>query len=415
MEDIRDLLLRGTAAAKARSISEARFFLERVLRLNPSREHRIEALYWLSTLITDPDQEREMLKLILAEDPSEPRARRRLLVVEGKLGLGDMIDSDPYKQPPAEISTTKADQYTCPKCGGRLKYSSDGGALECEYCHSQEELGRQTGPLSRDLSDSKDFLEALATSLGNDQARDQQMLSCGGCGAEFLLSERMISATCPFCLSASVVNFNKTRKLIPPTHIVPVEVGFPQAFEAARGALSGELEKDDVQNVRPAFYPVWRFEMKGSIGWQIPVPAFSNLDQVSEEFPVDQSIVAVLGVTGNLENFTEIVQDFDYSREQPFAAQFLADCLAVGYQITLADAALKAREYTIKNASRSIATKIGRRISDFLISSSNLYISQVWLTLVPFWMFIDPITDKMAVVNGQNGHTFTGVWGTNIL
>jgi hypothetical protein len=60
MENSRDLLVRGVAAAKSRLVGEARFYLEWVLRLDPPRDQKIDALFWLSTLASDPSKEREL-------------------------------------------------------------------------------------------------------------------------------------------------------------------------------------------------------------------------------------------------------------------------------------------------------------------------------------------------------------------
>jgi hypothetical protein len=74
----RDLLVRGITAAKAKEAGEARFFLKWLLRLDPPAEERIEALYWLSEICTDPAEQRGYLEDILANDQGEPRARRNL-------------------------------------------------------------------------------------------------------------------------------------------------------------------------------------------------------------------------------------------------------------------------------------------------------------------------------------------------
>ncbi len=414
MENTRDLLVRGIAAAKARLVGEARFYLEWVLRLDPPKEQKIEALYWLSTLVTDPEQEREVLETILADEPFEPRARRRLLIIDGKINSDDLINPETYKQEQEAIPGALADQFTCPNCGGRLAYSTDGGSLQCEYCNSHQFFRRQTATLSNDTISGQDFIAAMATSSGHNQSVEQQLLTCGACGAEFLLANRMISTDCPFCLSASVVNFNTTRHMIPPARIIPIEVGFPQAFEAACAALSGDLVKDDVQNVRPAFFPVWQFELNGQVSWRIPAADMSDGDGFSGEETVDSYTVPVMAVSGILAAFPDLALDFEYSRVQTFAPHFLVDCLAVGYQLPLSDAALQARGYTVRNISRKIGTKIGRRNGDFFVSSSDLYVTQFWSTLVPIWIFADPITDKMAVVNGQNGHTRTGMRAMDI-
>ncbi len=408
MENTRDLLVRGIAAAKARSGGEARFYLEWVLRLDPPTDEKIDALYWLSTLVTDPEQEREILENILAEEPYEPRARRRLLIIDGKINTGDMINPESYVQELDVVSASLADQFTCPNCGGRLAYASDGSSLECEYCNTRQFFRRQTATLSNDMITGIDFIAAMATASGHNQVVAQQLLTCRGCGAEFLLTDSQISTCCPFCQSQQVLNLHNIRQMIPPSRILPIEVGYPQAFEAAKAALSGDLNKDEVTDVRPAFYPVWQFELNGDIGWRLPTIDIAEDDQLSDKISVEFHTVPVLAVTGFLSTFPDIAVDFEYSRVQPYAPNFLVDCLALGYQIPLSNAALEARGQTVRDISRRIGAKIGRRNGDFFVSSSDLFITQFWLTLVPIWIFTNPRTGRTAVVNGQNGHTRTG-------
>lgn len=405
MESTRDLLVRGVSAAKARLVGEARFYLEWVLRLAPPKDQKIEALYWLSTLVTDPDHEREMLETILAEEPFEPRARRRLLIVDGKINTGDLINADQYEQDLQSITESPADRFTCPNCGGRLTYGPDGASLECEYCNTQQFFRRQTAALTKDRSSGNDFIAAMATSSGHNQVVGHQMLTCRGCGAEFLLTDRQISTSCPFCRSPQVINFNTIRQMIPPARILPIEVGYPQAFSAAKAAFSGQLDIDEMYDVRPAFYPVWQFELSGRIDWRLPVMENDREGKTLGEETVEFYLVPVLAVSNLPDSFHDMARDFDYSRIESYSPQYLVDCMAIGYQVSLADAALEAREQTVRDITRRIEKKLHRDAGDFFISSSNLFISQFWLTLVPIWMFIDTHTKRMVVVNGQNNRT----------
>ncbi len=405
MENTRDLLVRGVAAAKARLIGEARFYLEWVLRLEPPKDQKLEALYWLSTLVTDEDREREMLESILAEEPYEPRARRRLLIIDGKLSPEDLINPDKYEQDVHDTGQSTADRFTCPNCGGRLTYAPDGSSLECEYCSTRQFFRRQTASLNNDQSTGNDFIAAMATASGHNQIIAQQMLTCRGCGAEFILGDRQISTSCPFCRSPQVINFNTIRHMVPPARIIPIEVGYPQAFAAAKAAFLGDLDINQMYDVRPAFYPVWQFEMAGAIGWRLPVVDAEEQERFSGEETVDFYFTPVLAVNGLLTEFRDLAADFDYSRIETYSPKFLVDCLAVGYQIPLSDAALTAREQTVRDVTRRIEKKLGRRSGDFFLSSSNLFISQFWLTLVPIWIFLEPETKHAAIINGQNGRT----------
>ncbi len=138
MENTRDLLVRGVAGRQSEVNGRSPVYLEWVLRLEPPRDQKMEALFWLSTLTTDPELEREILESILAEEPFEPRARRRLLILDGKINTGDLINPDQYEQDLYPSISSSADRFTCPSCGGRLTYAPDGSSLECEYCNTRQ-------------------------------------------------------------------------------------------------------------------------------------------------------------------------------------------------------------------------------------------------------------------------------------
>ncbi len=93
-EGVRDLLVRGIAAARANSREEARFYLEWVLRSDGNQEQRLEATYWLSEMVDDPAKKRDLLSEILAMEPYNARARRALGLLDGKLKAEEVIDPD---------------------------------------------------------------------------------------------------------------------------------------------------------------------------------------------------------------------------------------------------------------------------------------------------------------------------------
>jgi hypothetical protein len=96
---------------------------------------------------------------------------------------------------------------------------------------------------------------------------------------------------------------------------------------------------------------------------------------------------------------------------EPYSPNYLVDCLAVGYQLSLSEAALEARGLAVRDFSRRIEEKIKRRNGEYFLSSSKLFVSQFWLTMVPFWIFSDFALGRTAVVNGQTGKVHTGLPG----
>ena len=75
-ESARDLLVRGVAAAKAGDKDEARFYLEKMLRLDPTPDQRADAWVWLSAVYDDLAKKRDCIENALSYNPDHPVARR---------------------------------------------------------------------------------------------------------------------------------------------------------------------------------------------------------------------------------------------------------------------------------------------------------------------------------------------------
>ena len=68
-----------------------------------------------------------MLESILANDPTEARARRKLAILDGKLKPDEIVDPDHLAQPPPDTQEANdPKRFICPKCGGRMTYTPDG-------------------------------------------------------------------------------------------------------------------------------------------------------------------------------------------------------------------------------------------------------------------------------------------------
>jgi tetratricopeptide (TPR) repeat protein len=114
-----DLLVRGIAAAKAGERAEARHYLEWALRQQPSSDEQLEAWLWLSDVAEVRDEARRWLEEVLAHEPHNPRALRRLAVLDGRLLRGDMIDPDqPLPAPVVQDNPVDVERFACPTCGG---------------------------------------------------------------------------------------------------------------------------------------------------------------------------------------------------------------------------------------------------------------------------------------------------------
>jgi tetratricopeptide (TPR) repeat protein len=127
-DSVRDLLVRGIAAAKAGERQEAFRYLEWALNLDATSEQRIQAWYWLSECSEDAEEKRYYLQQVLCVDPNCQPARRGLAVLEGRLKPEEIVDAN--RLPGVHLQAgADARRFVCPTCGGRLTYTPDGKSL----------------------------------------------------------------------------------------------------------------------------------------------------------------------------------------------------------------------------------------------------------------------------------------------
>src|SRR3712207_5800676 len=87
-----ELLILGTGAARDGDREQARFYLEWVLRDDPTAAQVAEAWYWLARIAADPDERRRCLGNALGANPQHPEARRDLALLDDRLRADDLVD-----------------------------------------------------------------------------------------------------------------------------------------------------------------------------------------------------------------------------------------------------------------------------------------------------------------------------------
>ena len=134
---VRELLGQGVAAAKAKEMDEAFFYLSWVLRTDANEKQQAKAWLWLSQVYDDPVHKRDCLEQVLAFDPTHGVARRGLALLDGRLQAKNIINPNQLQQTIKETpEQTNAKQFACPRCAAKLAYSADGQQLHCGFCLS---------------------------------------------------------------------------------------------------------------------------------------------------------------------------------------------------------------------------------------------------------------------------------------
>lgn len=401
----RSLLVEGVAAAKSREYDEARRKLERMFNYDPTLEQKIEAWYWLSEVSSNPKEQREFIEQILAHNPADPRARRRLAILDGRLNPDRVISPDTLdRTQPKGPHLSGADRFTCPQCGGRMTFAPDGQLLTCEYCESRQLMG-QSG---RGGSLQQDFIAAMATRQGHIHATAQQLLVCEGCGANFLLAPDVLTGECPYCASSHVVKSQHTQELIPPGALIPFSVDERQAKGLLRQWLRNRPPTGPYR-VSPGigiYLPVWLFNMGGLVKWRADISRNRQWIQVEDFGLVLQNNLLVPATRRLSPACVEELQHYDLSDLKPYDPRYLSAWMAESYTVNVGDASLIARQMALQEQRERVIAARSESLRNLVLDSSQMMVDSFQLALLPAWLtHIESGRQKSEVIiNGQNGN-----------
>jgi DNA-directed RNA polymerase subunit RPC12/RpoP len=407
-EDGRTLLSLGIAAAKAGDQDEAHYYLEQALRVPASESDQALAWIWLSEGYDQPADKRECLEQALALEPGNALARRGLALLDGRLKQEQIIDPDQLPPPDVAPQTAEAEQFTCPRCAARLRYTPDGQALWCDFCHYRQTVGEEAA----EKSDfglgglEQDFVAALVTARGHLPPVAMRVWQCQGCAIEFLLAPETLSVTCPYCNAVYVTAAAESHEIQPPQALIP----FAFSQEAAGQRLRDWFKRHKIERPRLSpiiglYLPAWTFDVSGQLRWRGLAQEGDGWTprSGSEHFFYDDWLVSAEKKLPS--HLAKGLRDFDLAGLVPYDGRYLADWPAERYQVTLADASLLARRQIAQAVQRRPAKTAGDIIFDVHISPGGLTIESFKLILLPVWIAHYGVGDTVydVLINGQSG------------
>lgn len=417
----KELLRNGIIDAKSGSRESARHYLDRAIYMATSYEILSEAWFWMGEVLSDPEERRKAYQNCLAHDLRHTRAKRSLAILEGKLKADELIDPNHLPSSPEGTRDADAKRFMCPKCGGRMAFSPDGGGLVCEYCSRNQTL--TAGP-----ADEKDFVIAMATLKGHGKPLQEQVFHCNGCGAEFILPPQQISAACVYCDSPHVVTLEKTKDLLAPDGIIP------HAFDQKK-AVKLLIEWVEENRIKPEkkvdlprglYLPLWTFDIGGVIDYIGEVVEYEDefisskskrrVTRVSDQYPVLVDDLPLPASRKPSSVFLRLIPTFELRALKPYDPRFLANWPAEIYDVPMANASLDARSQAYKKYQKEIPAFLGGRNATLVHSSSaNLTVESFKLNLLPVWMTEIPFEGRehLVLINGQSGVVASDLKSTN--
>lgn len=407
----KELLRSGIIEAKTGSKEAARRYLDRAIYMSGSHEVLAEAWFWMGEITADPVEKRKALENCLSHDMRHSRARRALAIVDGKLKADEVVNPDKLPTAPDGQRKAEADRFMCPKCGGRMAFAPDGQTLVCDYCTRGQVVG--AGP---EEAEEKDFIVAMATARGHGKPLQEQVFHCNGCGAEFILPPKQISASCAYCASPHVVSLDKAKELLAPDGIIPHAFNQKRAIKLLVDWVEGNgfTPEKQVELPRGLYLPLWTFDVGGAIDYTYEMVVSDDqmfgrrgerqVIRMTDQYPIMVNDLPLPASKKPSAVFLRLIASFDMASIKPYDARFLADWPAEIYDVPMADASLDARSQVYKKYKNDLPHLINN--SNIVhTSSANLAIDSFKLNLLPVWMTELPFDGRehLVLINGQNG------------
>ena len=408
---VRELLRQGVAAAKAGDNDEAFHYLSWVLRTDSSEKQQAQAWLWLSEVYEAPTDKRHCLEQVLAFDPTHGVARRGLALLDGRLQAKDVIDPNKISQfTSEEPEHTKAEQFVCPQCAGKLQFLPDGATLRCGFCGFEQVVANGAArPNNSQFGEGafeQDFSTALAQAKGHLAPVQMRTFQCNGCAVEFVLSPEAISLTCPYCDSTYVTETAAAQDIIPPHVVIPFRILPEQAEKAIRVWLKEiGVERPQISPIVGIYLPVWTFDVGGEIRWGGQVKRGDNWVPVSGNYLAFSNDVCVPASKKLNGDMAKAFAAFDLDGLMAYDGRYLADWPAERHTIPLADASLQARKQVLQELRRNPRKLTLEDVRNLKLGSLGLVVESFKLALLPVWLAhykVDGETFDL-LVNGQTG------------
>ncbi len=407
----KDLVRSGRQALKDGDRDRARELLR--LAADSDRDNS-EAWLWLSATTNDLAEQKQYLEWALAADPSNTAALRGLGILTGKIKTKDLVPEGQSvaPQPPAEPEpASSAQTFTCPQCGGRMRFDPTNQELRCESCGFQKPVETTPAPSPAMVLDY-----SLPTRQGQSWAVAERLFTCQQCGGRTVLPPGQTSSNCPFCGSAALVAAADDAELIAPQAAIPMQQTALDVANRVRAWLGRDFfAPDDLAHLArdnrmsPVYIPFWRFSLTVTLFWHAQTAQGHDQKWRWEDGETTLFYEDFLqpGVHTLPADLLSRIGPFDLSQLKQYKPEFLAGWPAGSYDVSLAQASLDTRAAVVRDASRKLWTKAmpGRHIAQLQVLRPEYSGQTFQLTLLPVWVGTYGYRGKTyrVLVNGQSG------------
>jgi hypothetical protein len=410
----------GITAAKAGNHKLAQSLLNRASIINglDARPY-----IWLSVTTNDPEEQKRYLEKAYVIDPHNIAARRGLAILSGKIDSSRVNDfgENQFIASADDLVSTRGNSILCPKCGGRMTFSTEKKTTGCEYCgYMLSEVDLQEHDSIADRAEQiLDFV--MPTTNAHHWLAGQQRLVCDSCGAVSILPKTIKSRKCAYCGSHQLSNTDETQDLIDPHVILLVKIDHQEAIKRLKNWMGeGMLTVDNLVSVskkislKPAYYSCWTFDGIYEVNWSCVVQVGQGgSEQWQPRSGVQSKIfndILISGVVAIDQRDLEKISPFDLKDVKEFQPEYVAGWSTILYDRSISDASIIARKIINKEFHPILyhTTEIGYQKRDFQITYGRWADMTYKHILIPIWVGTYQYQGKKyhVLINGQTGKIY---------
>lgn len=302
--------------------------------------------------------------------------------------------------------------FSCPNCGGNVKFDIPSQQLACEYCHEQFDPYSFENK-TKDAGEEKSF----------ESEYEVTIFTCPQCGGEILSTDNAAAGFCSFC-GASTILYSRISHERRPNYIIPFKKtkdDCKQAYaDKMKRAIFAPKELKDpkyIDSFRGIYMPYWAFYVtqKGPVslsgkkqyrrGDYIHTDHYrlnGNVDSYYKGLSYDAS-------SSFADNISEALAPYDVKGMKAFTPSYLsgfyadtADVAPSVYQNEAEETALEQSLNQLKKVPEFAPYEFNESIA---AGSLNTRTEHVDSTMFPVWFMSYRKNDRVAyaTVNGQTG------------
>lgn len=339
----------------------------------------------------------------------------------------DEEGSAPAPPPPVKecVEPPKGKQFSCPACGGSMRYKPGMTHLVCEHCGTEKDVP-QSAEQVQELC-FKTYFETGRVSEGVLEGAERET-RCPGCGAMVVLPQHVAADFCPFCASQLTNPVEEAHATLQPGGVIPFQFDKREAharfhvWAKSRWFAPNALKQlDQLEKLNGVYVPYWTYDAmtfsfyagQRGITYTTTVgfgrnrrtvtrtrwtPVSGRVDHFFDDLPVCASNTLPESLVDKLERWNT-------NAAKPYTKEFLSGYRTERYQVSCEhgfDIARKRMDDLIHNLVRQRIGGDRQRITSITTQYDGIKFK---LMLMPVWIAAYKYGDKTyrVLVNGQTG------------